>query len=408
MTNVFLKYNSSKIETVIDIDGKELTEDSYLSKYKNEILDEWVKTIIPDIIEQINEIEFDMYFCGSIEDYEKISVCCEYYNENGYDGEDTNINLQYINAVSDENMKKIKSIVKKIEQYKYDEFKNIDTKKNKILVAKEIKAVIEKNKPIEDNYLLEITRYEQDLMDKINSLKQKKDTIESTRNEKNKNKEEVENFLIDIKNKIESLKEKSIKKIYEVTEIFRDKKFELQTSYDYDYIYISLNTLQYDLEIIGLKTKIEIELLFENDVKNILGTIPNIDYISYKMKGSKDIKNIVEENKNIEVEKIENTYYANISYIEGNKILEIIEKPYIKSLEKNLQNLNLHISKISNSKIFNLKKDIESLSDELEDYKSKLNKLYQKYNENAPNVKYRKEKNLFLEEIYSELEKIFN
>ena len=106
--------------------------------------------------------------------------------------------------------------------------------------------------------------------------------------------------------------------------------------------------------------------------------------------------------------KIENTYYANISYIEGNKILEIIEKPYIKSLEKNLQNLNLHISKISNSKIFNLKKDIESLSDELEDYKSKLNKLYQKYNENAPNVKYRKEKNLFLEEIYSELEKIFN
>ena len=67
------------------------------------------------------------------------------------------------------------------------------------------------------------------------------------------------------------------------------------------------------------------------------------------MKGSKDIKNIVEENKNIEVEKIENTYYANISYIEGNKILEIIEKPYIKSLEKNLQNLNLHISKIRNT-----------------------------------------------------------
>ena len=96
MTNVFLRYDSQKPNTVIKIEGHILNEDSYLTKYKNKPIENWIINLIPDIINQINETEFELRFNGEKDDYQYILHCCNYYNQWGYEGEKVNIRVKHV------------------------------------------------------------------------------------------------------------------------------------------------------------------------------------------------------------------------------------------------------------------------------------------------------------------------
>ena len=131
MTEIILKYNPYKVESTITIDGENIKEDSYLSKYKNERLQVWIENLIPKIIEQLNETQLKLVFNGTKLDYEDVLYYCDYYNKNGYNGEEVNIELDYIQAnESSDRLNQLKELVKDMREGPFEELKSEEVERN--------------------------------------------------------------------------------------------------------------------------------------------------------------------------------------------------------------------------------------------------------------------------------------
>lgn len=131
MTEILLKYNPYKVETSIKIDGEEIKEDSNLSQYKNERLQVWIENLIPHMIKELNENELKLIFNGTKLDYDDVLYYCNYYNQNGYEGEDVKIILEHIPANgSSHKIKQLSSLVQDMKKGPFEELRSDEIEKN--------------------------------------------------------------------------------------------------------------------------------------------------------------------------------------------------------------------------------------------------------------------------------------
>lgn len=131
MTEILLKYNPYKVETNITIDGEVIKEDSYLSQYKNERLQVWIENLIPQIINQLNENDLKLVFHGTKLDYDDVLYYCDYYNQNGYNGDEVNIILEHIPAnESSDKIKQLQQLVKDMKEGPFEELRSDEIEKN--------------------------------------------------------------------------------------------------------------------------------------------------------------------------------------------------------------------------------------------------------------------------------------
>ena len=75
MKKIFIKYNPYKLETEITVDGSALAQNSKLREKteRGSRLQEWVEDLPDILIEEYNDIEFDITFHGTLLDYEDLT-----------------------------------------------------------------------------------------------------------------------------------------------------------------------------------------------------------------------------------------------------------------------------------------------------------------------------------------------
>ena len=75
MKKVFIKYNPYKLETEITVDGNTLAQNSKLREKTEQgsRLQEWVEEFPDILVEEYNDVEFDVTFHGTLLDYEDLT-----------------------------------------------------------------------------------------------------------------------------------------------------------------------------------------------------------------------------------------------------------------------------------------------------------------------------------------------
>ncbi|MDY4575290.1 MAG: hypothetical protein SPD90_09555 [Intestinibacter sp.] len=341
MINVLLCYNSYEVETSVSIDGKELGEDSYFSKYKNEKIENWVQNLIPKIINQINESEFKLTFAGTKEDYESILHYCNYYNSKGYDGEKVNVLTEHIYVDQyDKKIKqlKIRKIINEIVKclgFRSKVIQNIESKLDLISSSKEELKIID--------YLTGIVKENQKLIKDDISIK--KESVKSIK----KRIDDINNYIksiMELKKDIDTLfanfTELNIEiKIMQKTEIVENTYRELKDNltdmeFKYKDKYELINYLYEYLGDIQKYIKEDLEEMYKKFKKMSVHCIKEyINLVELSMDIDKDFK--VKDVKYIiyyggivstDSKDIENTEEFLCKYIENIKI-------YLKEFQKN-------------------------------------------------------------------------
>ena len=65
MTQVYVKYNPYRLKTEIQVNGKDLPQDSGIYKLlKGKRLQEWVGNFPEMLVDEFNSVDFDVDFCG--------------------------------------------------------------------------------------------------------------------------------------------------------------------------------------------------------------------------------------------------------------------------------------------------------------------------------------------------------
>lgn len=71
MAQIFVKYNPYRMETQIEINGKEVSKDSILYKIvKGKRLQEWVGKFPEMLVAELNTVDFDIEFYGMSLDWD--------------------------------------------------------------------------------------------------------------------------------------------------------------------------------------------------------------------------------------------------------------------------------------------------------------------------------------------------
>ena len=83
MTEVHIKYNPYTVDTIIKIDGTEITSESKLYKYRKERLQVWLDQLIQNLLDEINEKSFKLTFHGTSPDFEDVRQLVEDANGTG-------------------------------------------------------------------------------------------------------------------------------------------------------------------------------------------------------------------------------------------------------------------------------------------------------------------------------------
>jgi GTPase Era involved in 16S rRNA processing len=84
MKKVFIKYNPYRLETEITVDGKRLADNSILGEkaVPGSRLQEWVEELPKILIDEYNDVDFDVTFHGTLLDYEDLTeVFTQAYKE---------------------------------------------------------------------------------------------------------------------------------------------------------------------------------------------------------------------------------------------------------------------------------------------------------------------------------------
>lgn len=85
MKKVFIKYNPYKVETEITVDGKKLAQNSKLREKiePGSQLQEWVEELPQILIDEYNDIDFDIRFHGTLFDFEDLTEVFKLAHEKG-------------------------------------------------------------------------------------------------------------------------------------------------------------------------------------------------------------------------------------------------------------------------------------------------------------------------------------
>lgn len=122
MVDVYMKYNPYTVETVIEIDGKNVMENGKLSKYKNERLQVWIHELLPTLIEELNEDSIHIRFKGTLPDYEDLREACQQFSS---------IRIEHIPAKeSADKMEELKKLVEHMQSGPFESLRNEKVKEN--------------------------------------------------------------------------------------------------------------------------------------------------------------------------------------------------------------------------------------------------------------------------------------
>ncbi|KYH31390.1 GTPase Era [Clostridium tepidiprofundi DSM 19306] len=124
MTEVFIKYNPYKVETIIKIDGQDIASGSKLASFKHERLQVWLDQLIPELSEELNEDNFKIIFHGTNLDYEDVKEICNSYT-------DIEIELEHISAKnSKDKIQELSNLIDYMQEGPFEEFKDKKIKEN--------------------------------------------------------------------------------------------------------------------------------------------------------------------------------------------------------------------------------------------------------------------------------------
>ncbi|WP_419886067.1 dynamin family protein [Paenibacillus sp. B-A-8] len=127
MTEVFIRYNPYKVETQILYDNEEISQESQLAKFKNERLQVWLDQLIDILIDELNEMEFQLVFQGTLPDYDDVTEVCEKYNQS----KAAKIQLAHIPAeCKDDKISELTQLVHEMQHGPFEELRSDAIMKN--------------------------------------------------------------------------------------------------------------------------------------------------------------------------------------------------------------------------------------------------------------------------------------
>ena len=102
MAQIFVKYNPYRMETQIEINGKEVSKDSILYKIvKGKRLQEWVGKFPEMLVAELNTVDFDIEFYGMSLDWDDFEDSFTQAKKNKVI---KNLNIKFIEGKSDEDI----------------------------------------------------------------------------------------------------------------------------------------------------------------------------------------------------------------------------------------------------------------------------------------------------------------
>ncbi|MGZ0084915.1 dynamin family protein [Caldibacillus thermoamylovorans] len=122
MLNVYIQYNPYTVETIIEVDGKNLMKNGKLSKYKNERLQVWIHELLPVLVEELNEDHIHICFKGTLLDYEDLYEACQSFSS---------ISIEHIPAKeSTDKIEELKALVEHMQSGPFESLRNKKVKEN--------------------------------------------------------------------------------------------------------------------------------------------------------------------------------------------------------------------------------------------------------------------------------------
>ena len=123
MAQVFVKYNPYRMETQIEINGKEVSKDSILYKIvKGKRLQEWVGKFPEMLVAELNTVDFDIEFYGMSLDWDDFEDSFTQAKKNKVI---KNLNIKFIEGKSDEDINnKIVNVFTDLQSGPVDDFRD--------------------------------------------------------------------------------------------------------------------------------------------------------------------------------------------------------------------------------------------------------------------------------------------
>lgn len=123
MTHVYVKYNPYRMETQINVNGKNIEEDSILYKVvRGKRLQEWVGKFPEMLVEELNTVDFEIEFHGMPLDWDDFE---DAFTQAKQDGKIKNLKLQFSEGRSDDDINdKIVSVFSDLQDGPVDDFRD--------------------------------------------------------------------------------------------------------------------------------------------------------------------------------------------------------------------------------------------------------------------------------------------
>ncbi|SCH43330.1 Predicted GTPase [uncultured Clostridium sp.] len=123
MAQVEIKYNPYKMETDINVNGKDISNDSILYKVvKGKRLQEWIGQFPQMLVDELNTVDFDIKFYGMALDWDDFE---DAFNQAKEKGKIKKLSLKFIEGKSDDDINdKIVEVFKDLQEGPVDDFRD--------------------------------------------------------------------------------------------------------------------------------------------------------------------------------------------------------------------------------------------------------------------------------------------
>lgn len=126
MNAFYLKYNPYTVESIMQYNGQDISEDSKLYPFKNERLQIWLDRLFPILQEECNTDEFDVTFQGTALDFEDLRESIELFQSKGL-----KINTAYIpSKESEDKLHELIALFEEMQEGPFDDLKDEQIKEN--------------------------------------------------------------------------------------------------------------------------------------------------------------------------------------------------------------------------------------------------------------------------------------
>lgn len=124
MAQVYVKYNPYRLETVVKINGRDVSTDSILYKVtKGKRLQEWIGKFPKMLREELNTLDFSLEFCGMELDWDDFKYAFEQAQKEGF----VKVSgMRYVTAKSDDDItEKIVKVFQDLQEGPIDDFRDV-------------------------------------------------------------------------------------------------------------------------------------------------------------------------------------------------------------------------------------------------------------------------------------------